>query len=124
MVWCELALTVSRSSQSGPVFTLYGRGSVFPSHAWYFSGKRVLIQDQVYDAVVPKKATVFNTKVGPALRKGAPASVSQISSTEQNVIGPVDIHPYTVEGEKVLSHVVSVILLAEAIMCHAWLGLE
>ena len=43
-VWCETALSFSHGQ-----FTLHGRGSIFPSHAWYVNGHKVMHQYQIAD---------------------------------------------------------------------------
>jgi hypothetical protein len=48
-VWCEVLATFA-----GGKVKLYGRGSVFPSHAWYLDGKRVARSNEIGDASFPK----------------------------------------------------------------------
>ena len=49
-VWCEMLLTYA-----GGRFKAYGRGSIYPSHAWYVNNSRVQTQIQVGDQVFPLK---------------------------------------------------------------------
>jgi hypothetical protein len=111
-VWCEVLLTYTKGA-----LKVYGRGSVFPSHAWYLDGKRVFVQNEIGDATFPKKSTPsFWGTVGdnlgvageidvpkltlyPVLSAGAPASGPQSSlGSETSLKGSVDTHPNTASG--------------------------
>jgi hypothetical protein len=97
-VWSEFLLTY-RSGR----FTITGKGSIFPSHAWYFNGKQVNTQSQVVDTAFPsagiRKINVLALKLYPVLKVGAPASGPQTSlSAESSLSGPVDTHPNTASG--------------------------
>jgi hypothetical protein len=50
-VWSEFLLTYK-----GGNFTLTGKGSIFPSHAWYFNDACVKTQAQVTDPISPRVA--------------------------------------------------------------------
>jgi hypothetical protein len=64
-VWCETVITWNRH-----VFRLYGRGSIFPTHYWYFQQKRVALRREVSDAFFPTKRPPWGTgnKVPPTIR--------------------------------------------------------
>jgi hypothetical protein len=120
-VWCEFVLTYGKGE-----FKMYGKGSIFPSHAWYFNGKCVNVVGQASDAsfpvtryaalpqvqiqrlpgahlrAVPPPAltiAVKQLKIYPILATGAPAwGPQQPLSDESSRKSPVDSHPYTVTG--------------------------
>jgi len=96
-VWSEFLLTY-RSGR----FTLTGKGSIFPSHAWYFNGKTVNTQTQVADSAFLKaggKINVLALALYPVLSAGATASGPQSPlSAESALLGPVDTHPNTASG--------------------------
>lgn len=115
-VWCEMVLTYVDGR-----FKVYGRGSIYPSHAWYFNGSRIQTQAQVGDDNFPLKPLAsfpipgpptipvldvptmvineYGLRIYPVLTRGAPASGSQVSLSDDNGrAGPVDNHPYTVAG--------------------------
>lgn len=48
-VWSEMALTFKK----GGTLKFYGRGSIFPTHAWYMDGVRVMKIDEVGDSSFP-----------------------------------------------------------------------
>lgn len=121
-VWCETILTYGKGQ-----FKMYGRGSVFPCHAWYFNGTRVRLSTQAADNSFPMISkplptppfpvpmAIFNVvnalssvtnkidktalKIYPVLAKGAPASGPQWPLTsEKGLKGAVDTHPHTASG--------------------------
>jgi len=104
-VWSEFLLTY----RSG-VFTLTGKGSLFPSHAWYFNGVCVNTQTQVADTVFPKRASgtinelALNLwpvlSVGATAKGGAPQTPL---SGDASQTGPVDTHPNTAPGTKTVT---------------------
>ena len=95
-VWCETALTYD-----GDHFKIYGRGSQFPSHAWYQSGKQLMSTDQVGDSSFPTSGLTINLaalKLYNVLNKGAPASGPQPAASSDASSGPVSGHHYSVGG--------------------------
>jgi hypothetical protein len=116
-VWCEMLLTYSDG-----MLRIYGRGSRFPSHAWYLDGQRVQMVKQVGDSsfpfrrwspvIPPRFGTGYRAGVGweiatemlqiyPVLAAGKPAWGPQaLLSDERQLNGPVDTHPYTVGGRE------------------------
>lgn len=117
-VWCETALTFV-----GGQFKFYGRGSIFPSHAWYLDGQRITFVQQVGDSSFPSTQVpligpppglpapyfgprlsvpdVFSIDVPglvlyPVLSKGASAVGPQVPvDADRGLLTPVDEHPYT-----------------------------
>ena len=53
-VWCELVLTFGNGQ-----FKMYGRGSIFPSHAWYFNNSQVNAVRQASDSTFPLRYVRF-----------------------------------------------------------------
>ena len=47
-VWCETVLTYAAGQ-----FKIYGRGSIFPTHAWYLNGRQMVLQPRVGDPTFP-----------------------------------------------------------------------
>jgi hypothetical protein len=96
-VWCELLLTYQ-----GGRFRMYGRGSIFPSHAWYFNDKRIKVVAQTGDRFFPTKYLTIaehSLNLYPVLSAGASASGPQQSlSDETSRTGPVEGHPNTAKG--------------------------
>lgn len=108
-VWCEICLTLVRGT-----LRVRGRGSIFPSHAWYLNGDRIGATAQVWDSKFPKKTVpgfVYGTrdswvdidlsslKLYPVLSAGAPASGEQFPLSRDLVsVGSVEKHPYTATG--------------------------
>ncbi len=122
-VWCEMVLT-----HVGGQFKAYGRGSIFPSHAWYLDGRRIQTQGQVADTSFPvtmhhypprhipvpvprisiPSLTIATgaLRIYPVLSKGAPAHGPQTRlSDDTHRTGSVETHPYTVGGGETLSTV-------------------
>jgi hypothetical protein len=109
-VWCEMILTYARR-----VFKLYGRGSIFPSHAWYLDGSQVKTVSEAADRTFPLQAACLSPSyamplapriclptrsiavalmnIYPVLRAGAPSTGPQ--ATDANDTGAVDTHRYT-----------------------------
>jgi hypothetical protein len=120
-VWSELVLTYGSGK-----FKIYGQGSVFPSHAWYFNDKCVKTIGQASDGsfpvtragalpqvqiqrlpgahlrALPVPATIIavnQLKIYPVLSAGAPSwGPQQPLADESTRTGPVDQHPYTASG--------------------------
>jgi hypothetical protein len=126
-VWCEALLTYGNGQ-----FKAYGRGSLFPTHAWYVDGKQVKTISQTADMSFPlttgpvpmlavpmpgviapqitPKTTIDlqRLKIYPVLAKGAPSSGAQASiSAESSLKGAVDQHPNTVSGGAAWNSVIS-----------------
>jgi hypothetical protein len=124
-VWCETVLTYARGN-----FNLYGRGSIFPSHAWYLDGQQVMQRAQVSDTSFPSKRVQIlpvppsipymgprlppipnplsidagGLAIYPVLSKGAPATGPQVAlSADGGLTGSVETHPYTVAGGPVVT---------------------
>jgi hypothetical protein len=115
-VWCEGLLTYARGQ-----FKVYGRGSIFPSHAWYLNDDQVQKTEEVGDATFPS-STAFSMSLWPAapavlsipsltginvtalnlypvFNKGVPAGSMQAPlSSETSYTGSVETHPNTVSG--------------------------
>ncbi len=123
-VWSEFVLTwvePPSPSMSGQ-FNMYCRGSILPSHAWYFNDKQVnsVIQagDSTFPGTQPKltrdswgnpkstPGTIATDQllIMPVLAKGVPAAQPQQPlSDEAGRTGPVDTHLYAVTGNPVWS---------------------
>lgn len=126
-VWCEMALTYANGQ-----LKFYGRGSIFPSHAWYLDGKRVMRRDQVGDTTFPSRripvigpppsmpAPYFGPRLSipnplgidvsrlalySVLSKGASAIGPQTpQNADRGLPGSVETHPNTVSGGPVMTH--------------------
>jgi hypothetical protein len=99
-VWCEFLLTYRSGN-----FTFTGKGSIFPSHAWYFNASCVYTQTEVTDPVFPKSGPLtinkFGLKLYPVLSVGATVAGAQTPlSGESAKTGPVDTHSNTAPGAK------------------------
>lgn len=115
-VWCETVATYA-----GGMVKLYGRGSIFPTHAWYVDGRQMMTQARVGDSFFPKvplpgatagaygpfsgralnpfKISVPSLALFPVLSKGAPAVGPQTAlSAEAGLTGSVESHANTVVG--------------------------
>jgi hypothetical protein len=130
-VWCETVLTYAKGK-----FKMYGCGSIFPCHAWYFNGGQVNKSTQAADTsfpmvskpipmppfpvpmqilnVVNAISSVTNQidktamKIYPVLSKGAPASGPQWPlSSEKSLSGAVDTHAHTAGGIQEWSKIVA-----------------
>lgn len=67
-VWCEMALTFKAGQ-----LKFYGRGSVFPTHAWYLDGKRIAKVDEAGDSTFPPAPICAAVpQFGPAAMSGRP----------------------------------------------------
>jgi hypothetical protein len=123
-VWCETLLTYGNGRVK-----VYGRGSVFPSHAWYLDGKQVTTNAQIADTSFPSKQVeilapppsipwfgprltvpdvltidVEALRIYPVLRRGAAASGPQVPRDADAAFGgSVEQHPYTVSGCSILT---------------------
>jgi len=121
-VWNEVLVTLA-----GGKVKLYGRASVFPSHAWYIDGKRVAAKGQVGDSSFPKKSLlpsfvprfpgfgglgmapnplVINETAlltYPVLAAGAPASGSQTTlGADKGLTTSVETHANAVKGNPIV----------------------
>jgi len=127
-VWCETLLTVANGR-----FKVYGRASMFPSHAWYVNGVRVHHQAEVGDTTFPLEVAIYppswvprppgtptiaiptttivltSLNLYPVLSKGASAVAggSQTPlSADAGRGGAVDTHPNAVSGKSPWSRLV------------------
>ena len=57
-VWCEALLTYAKGR-----FYVYGRGSIFPSHAWYLNDQQVMKTKEAGDATFP--SSTFSISLWP-----------------------------------------------------------
>ena len=109
-VWCEILITHAGQQQ----INVFGRGSTFPSHAWYVSANQVDRVIQECDAsflVFPGTNLLQESAMilPPFFRRGAPASGSQTSlASEANVTGPVDTHPNAALGGRTVAATIGV----------------
>jgi hypothetical protein len=126
-VWHETLVTYKDHK-----IKLYGRGSVFPSHAWYVDGQRVARKKEVSDKSFPMKTKItrcFSNKGYPlprceteetdqinyrhlnlykVLSVGASANGPQTAASDDDGrAGRVDRHPNTVGGGKMVTHMQS-----------------
>jgi len=123
-VWQETLVTYNPAEAK---IKLYGRGSVFPSHAWYLQGTRVSRVAEVSDKSFPMKpacvsgpnwAAPFAPKVCvptneiayqqlklyKVLSVGASANGTQTALSDDNGrSGRVDTHPNTVSAGKLVT---------------------
>jgi hypothetical protein len=126
-VWCEMAVTYAGSGK----FKYYGRGSCFPSHAWYIDNQQVKTIAEIGDSSFPSSlvctdpmfpeldAMGVSTRVcieNPlsinvsalnlykVLNKGAAGSGTQTAlSADKGRSGKVTGHPNTVEAGTAVS---------------------
>jgi hypothetical protein len=121
-VWCETLVTWASGKPK-----VQGRGSIFPSHAWYIDGKRVARSHEVGDASFPKRLyvpswvprvpgmpgmvnmtnpfaiAVEQLVLFPVLSAGASAVGPQVPLTADNgLTTPIDWHPHAAPGTAVL----------------------
>ena len=117
-VWCDTLLTWANGT-----LKLYGRGSIFPSHAWYVDGTQVKTVAQVSDTSFPSKPVVIGPpayipipgprivlsnpfqidtsrlNVYPVLKAGIGAGSPQVPiDADLGRKDPVETHPYTAAG--------------------------
>jgi hypothetical protein len=122
-VWCEMLLTFM-----GGTFRLYGRGSTFPSHAWYVDGRRVKTVSQTADSSFPRTRIVPTwvpripgtpalinmpnpllideraLRIYPVLQAGASAIGPQVAlGADSRLTEAVDKHPNTAAGTPVVN---------------------
>lgn len=77
-VWSEMALTFKKGGQ----LKFYGRGSIFPTHAWYMDGVRVMKIDEAGDSSFPAAAICIPTpQFGAAAMSGRPGTACLPSPT-------------------------------------------
>ena len=114
-VWCESLLTYAKRR-----FRIYGRGSIFPSHAWYLNDEQVKKTEEAGDASFPS-STAFTVSLWPmapkvlsipsltgidvkalnlyrVLSKGVPAGSLQTPLSSETHTASVETHPNTVSG--------------------------
>jgi len=97
-VWCEMVVTFVGRNR----FKVYGRGSIFPSHSWYFDSVQMGAVPETGDSRFPivrgTRALIEESqlKLFPVLSAGAPSSGPQVGDTRSD--GPVDSHPNTAPG--------------------------
>ena len=98
-VWCEWLVTYNAGK-----FTMYGTGSIFPTHTFYAQGASFAQQDEPTDSRLttswPHLLTITTSalRVYPVLATGAPASGPQIADTTNGAAGPAPSVPYTARG--------------------------
>jgi hypothetical protein len=98
-VWCEWLVTYKAGK-----FTMYGTGSIFPTHTFYAQGKIFAQQDEPTDSHFTKSLrhplTIDTSalRVYPVLAAGAPASGPQVADTTVRAKGPVTSVPYAASG--------------------------
>ena len=80
-VWCECAIILS-----GPTYRLLGKGSTFPSHAWYVNGTQVAKELQ---------APVNVSEKEPAISTGRPANQPRVEASRDISKGRITSHNYT-----------------------------
>jgi hypothetical protein len=87
-VWCEWLVTHKAGK-----FTVYGTGSVFPTHSFYAQGVCFGQQDEPTDAKFtrswrhPLTIDTSALRVYPVLTTGAPASGAQVADTTNGATG-------------------------------------
>jgi hypothetical protein len=93
-VWCEMVLTYAGSGR----FNVFGRGSSFPSHAWFVNDEIVARMPETGDTTFPRLLgpgtsgiDVPKLRLFPVLSAGAPGTGPQSSNTKE--AGPVTVHP-------------------------------
>jgi hypothetical protein len=119
-VWSEMLLTYARRT-----LKLYGRGSIFPSHAWYLNGTQVKKVNEIADDSFPLQAACISrpsygfpmapsicvptnniavelTNIYRVLRVGAPSNGPQAGDNDN--AGAVDSHRYTAPAGIEVSH--------------------
>jgi hypothetical protein len=98
-VWCEWLVTYKAGK-----FTVYGTGSLFPTHTFYAESARFGQQDEPTDAAFAKSwrhpLTIDTSalRVYPALTVGAPAAGPQVSDGTNSAAGPAFSVPFAVRG--------------------------
>jgi len=98
-VWCEWLVTFKAGR-----FTMYGTGSLFPTHTFYAQGKSFAQQDEPTDPEFssswshPFTIDTSALRVYPALIKGAPASGPQALDSTNSAPGPASSVPNAVSS--------------------------
>ena len=122
-VWCEVLATLAAGK-----IKLYGRSSVFPSHAWYLDGKRVAKSNEIGDATFPKQRLIPRSMprpiasglwnapnplaidvesliLYPVLSAGASAAAAQTPlDADKGLTTPVDQHPNAVKATTMVTN--------------------
>jgi hypothetical protein len=99
-VWCEIIVTYGGQQK----FNIFGRGSSFPSHAWYLNSKVVNSVTQSWDdkfQILPGGQLINESAMilTSFFAKGAPASGPQTPlAAETGLLGSVEQHPNTAAG--------------------------
>ena len=98
--WSEVLLTYASGQ-----FKMYGCGSIFPSHAWYFRGALIERSTQIGDIVLPRRGSlsrevvVEQCKIYSVLKMGAPGRSPQDPLNDDIThAGPVLNHPHTIRA--------------------------
>jgi hypothetical protein len=98
-VWCEWLVTHNAGK-----FTMYGTGSIFPTHTFYAQGASFAQQDEPTDSHFTKPWRHLLTidtsalRVYPVLATGAPAPGPQVADSTNGATGPATSVPYTARG--------------------------
>lgn len=99
-VWCEWLVTYKAGK-----FTMYGTGSIFPTHTFYAQGKSFAQQDEPTDSRFtrswrhPLTIDTSALRVYPVLTTGAPAAGKpQVADTTNSAKGPATSVPYAASG--------------------------
>jgi hypothetical protein len=97
-VWCEMVVTfLGRNT-----FKIYGRGSLFPSHSWYFDSVQIGSVGEIGDSRFPilrgtrSLIETSRLKLFPVLSKGARTPGPQ--AADARFKGSVEDHPNTAAG--------------------------
>jgi hypothetical protein len=98
-VWCEMVLTYAGAGR----FNIFGRGSIFPSHAWFLNDQMVTRILETGDTTFPVLGVpptsgidVPKLRLFPVLAAGAPGSGAQ--SANMPATGPVTTNPNAAPG--------------------------
>lgn len=99
-VWCEWLVTYKTGK-----FTMYGTGSIFPTHTFYAQSKSFAQQEEPTDSRFtrswrhPLTIDTSVLRVYPVLTTGAPAAGKpQVADTTNSANGPATSLPYAVRG--------------------------
>jgi hypothetical protein len=108
-VWCEMLVTYDAARRQ---LAVYGRGSLFPSHAWFANTHRVAAVTQSFDTSFPvypstKLLRESDMILTSFFKQGAPATGSQTTlASESRLTGSVETHPNTAPGGKTVVEIV------------------
>jgi hypothetical protein len=110
-VWCEMVVTYVGEGS----FKIYGRGSIFPSHAWYFDGRQIATVPEIGDARFPilrgtrSLIEESHLKLFPVLSAGARARAPQ--SVDIDASGRVESQLNTAPGGRAITATRSITIL-------------